>query len=710
MYQGETLSVRRLDGDLAELVFDNRGHSVNLFDRRTVAELASALDALEGAEGLRGLLVTSAKPVFVVGADVTEFAAAFAGDRAAVRRHLEPNNRNFARLEALPFPVVAAINGYALGGGFEFCLACDYRVLSTSARVGFPEVGLGLIPGWGGTVRAPRVGRFEAALTWIAYGEQQGADAALKSGLVDAVAGPAALREEAMKWLTRAAGGELDWRARRDAKRGPAAVEEAERKAVCARHREQVAARFGDHYPAHRVAVDLLERAAPLPFAEALEAEFDAFVGLAQSPEGRALIGNFTNEQYVMGKARRIAKTASRKAERTAVLGAGIMGGGIAFQNALSGLPVVLVDIAPEALDAGIGEARRLLARRVARGRMTQKEADAVLQRIKPTLDHGPLAEVDLVVEAVVENEAVKRQVLALVEGEVRQDALLASNTSSISISRLAESLARPANFCGIHFFNPVPAMPLVEVVRGEQSSADTIARAVAYALAIGKKPVVVGDCAGFLVNRTLFMYFGGFHLLLHEGADYEAVDRAMEAWGWPMGPAWLLDVVGLDTAVHAGEVVAEAFPDRLAFDFPTATRRLVEAGRLGQKNRLGYYAYEEGEGGRLERRPDPEVARLFGPRRSFAADEIVARLMLPMAIEMARCLEEGVVESPQEADLALLLGLGFPRFRGGICRWMDELGLARVCELADRYAHLGPLYHPTERMRAMAASGATFY
>lgn len=714
MFQGKTLSISALGNGLAELNFDNKGHSVNVFNKVTVGELTAALDVLEAATDIKGVLVTSGKAVFIVGADVSEFAEAFAGDRQAVRNHIWPNNQNFNRLEALPFPVVVAINGFALGGGFEFCLACDYRVMSTAARIGFPEVGLGLIPGWGGTVRAPRLAGFAKGVEAVAFGAQLKADAALDTGMVDAVAEPETLRDQALAMLNKAVAGELDVQARRSQKTGPVAVDPTALAEASQALAAAAAKQFGPNYPAGDVAVAMMTKAAPLARDQALEAEFEAFVGLAQSPQGRALVGNFTSDQFLSAVAKKYAAKATVKTAQAGVLGAGIMGGGIAYQNALKGIPSVMKDIAQPALDLGMNEAKTLLGRQVSRGKMAQAKADAILASIEPTLDYGALASVDLIVEAVVEKEVVKKAVLAEVEQLVSANTLLASNTSSLSVTKLAEVLQRPENFCGIHFFNPVHAMPLVEVVRGEKTSDDTVARAVAYVLTIGKKPVVVKDCPGFLVNRTLFMYFGGFHMLMREGADHVQVDQAMEKWGWPMGPAYLSDVVGLDTAVHAGDVVANGFADRLLLDYKSTTHALVEAGRFGQKNGKGYYKFEKNDKGRLEKLVDSEVKALFAPHvaatRSFNDEEIVARVMIPMATEMARCLEEGIAGSPQEADQALLSGLGFPAFRGGICRWMDELGLAEICAMADKYAHLGGMYHPTETMRAMARDGKTYY
>ena len=586
--------------------------------------------------------------------------------------------------------------------------------MSTAARIGFPEVGLGLIPGWGGTVRAPRLAGFGNGVQWVAFGAQYGADAAADAAMVDAVAAPDALRDKALEILAKARAGELNTERRRTLKTSPVAIDEDQLAETSRSLADEAMKKFGPNYPAGSVAVEMMTKAAPMTRDEALEAEFEAFVGLAQSPQGRALVGNFTNDQYLTSVAKKYARQASVKTQKAGVLGAGIMGGGIAYQNALKGIPSVMKDIDQKALDLGIGEAKSLLERRVSRGKMTEAKAEAVLKSIEPTLDYAPLKDVDLVVEAVVEKEAVKKSVLAEVEGMVADNVLLASNTSSISITGLGQALKRPENFCGIHFFNPVHAMPLVEVVTGDKTSGDTVARGVAYVLAIGKKPVVVKDCPGFLVNRTLFMYFGGFHMLMREGADHTELDRVMEQWGWPMGPAYLSDVVGLDTAVHAGDVVAEGFADRLKLDYKSSTHVMVENGRYGQKNGKGYYKFEKNDKGRLQKLEDPETRALLadhvaGPG-SFSDDEIVARMMIPMATEMARCLEEGIVGSPQEADQALIYGLGFPTFRGGICRWMDEVGLAEICAMADKYAHLGGMYHPTETMRAMARDGKTYY
>jgi 3-hydroxyacyl-CoA dehydrogenase/enoyl-CoA hydratase/3-hydroxybutyryl-CoA epimerase/enoyl-CoA isomerase len=319
-----------------------------------------------------------------------------------------------------------------------------------------------------------------------------------------------------------------------------------------------------------------------------------------------------------------------------------------------------------------------------------------------------------MVVEAVVELEAVKKQVLPAVEALVANNAFITSNTSTISINRLAESLQRPENFCGMHFFNPVHAMPLVEIIRGEKTSDETIAAVSAYSLALGKKPIVVNDCPGFLVNRVLFALLSGLEMMLAEGADFQQIDKVMEAWGLPMGPAYLMDVVGIDTINHCYPVLTNGLPERFSKGDNWPTDIIFKAGRLGQKNGLGYYKYELNEKGKPAKIVDPDVIAMFeaqfGQAQIRDKQEITDRLMIAMAMEMVHCLEEGIVASPAEADMSLIYGVGFPVFHGGICRWMDEQGLQSIVDRADKYTHLSELYRPTEKLRAMAAGGDTFY
>ncbi|MAY37479.1 MULTISPECIES: fatty acid oxidation complex subunit alpha FadB [Spongiibacter] len=713
IYQGKALSASFLEDGIAELCFDLQGDSVNKFNRLTLEELGEATQALASESGLKGVVVTSGKPVFIVGADITEFTELFTLPDAELRGWLEQANAIFNAFEDLPVPTVAAINGVALGGGYEMCLACDFRVMSSAAVVGLPEVKLGINPGFGGTVRLPRVIGCDNANLWVATGNQQKPDAALKDGGVDAVVAPELLKDAAVDLLKKTLAGEFDYQARREEKMSPVKLNDIERMMAFTTGKAMVAQQAGKNMPAPVTAVKSMERNATLSRDEAIEVEIEHFIKLARTPQADALVGLFLNEQGVSKTARTIAKQGG-DVKQGAVLGAGIMGGGIAYQSAYKGTPILMKDIAEAGLELGMKEAGKLLSKRVARGRMTPDKMAAVLSSIRPTLSYDGFDKADVIVEAVVENPKVKHAVLAETEKHIREDAVLASNTSTISISYLAEALERPENFCGMHFFNPVHAMPLVEVIRGEKTSETTVARTVKYALQMGKTPIVVNDCPGFFVNRVLFPYFAGFDMLVRDGADFRHVDKVMERFGMPMGPAYLMDVVGIDTGFHAAEVMAEGFPDRMRHPFKGISQMMFEANRYGQKNGIGFYKYEEDKRGKPKKTEDETALSMAAEAKmnsvELSDDDILARMMIPMCIETVRCLDESIVGSAADADMGLIMGIGFPVFRGGAMRYIDQMGVKAFVEMADRYADLGKLYQVTDSLREMAAKGESFF
>lgn len=714
-FEGESIQCIALDEGIVELRFDRQGDSVNKFDRATLDELREAVALLAGDEDVRGLLVTSGKDGFIVGADVTEFTEYFSYSEDELVDWLMEVHGVFSAIEDFDFPSVTAINGFALGGGLELTLTTSYRVMASTAKIGAPETKLGIIPGFGGTVRLSRLAGADNAIEWIAGGSQYDAEAAHKTGVVDAVVAPEKLREAALDLLKQAMAGGRDWQARRTEKVSPLKLNLIESMMAFETAKGFVAGKAGPNYPSPVAAIKAIQQSATMERDEALKVEAKAFARMAKTPTAANLVTIFLGDQYV----KKVAKTMAAKAphvESAAVLGAGIMGGGIAYQSAYQGVPIVMKDIAEQALDLGISEARKLLGKLVSREKMTAEEMADVLTRIRPTLSYGDFEGVDLVVEAVVENEKIKKSVLAEVEDRVQQDAVLASNTSTISITRLGEGLKRPENFCGMHFFNPVHRMPLVEVIRGEKSSEGAVARTVGYALAMGKTPVVVNDCPGFLVNRVLFPYFAGFMRLVNEGVDFLRIDAVMEKFGWPMGPAYLLDVVGIDTAHHANAVMAEGYPDRMATSDRTATDAMFEAERFGQKNGRGFYTYVPDRKGKPKKTVDPEAQALLQPlvqadnSDAISDQDIVDRMMLPLLIECSRCLEDGIVKTPVEVDIALVYGLGFPPFRGGPFRYADAVGLPTLIEAAGQYGSLGKLYEPTQQMVRLAEEDGRFH
>ncbi len=713
-FQGQAIEALPLDDGFVEVRFDLKGDSVNKFNALTLGEFKEVVAQLAAEKGLRGVLLTSGKDVFFVGADVTEFLGHFRNEESVIAKWLLEADAVFSGLEDLDCPSVVAINGIALGGGFELCLAATYRVMSADAKVGLPETKLGIFPGWGGTVRLPRVVGADNAIEWIAGGEQWKAADALKTGAVDAVTAPADLKGVALAMLRDAAAGKLDWRAKRDEKKEPLKLDDIEAGMVFLGSKAFVAGKAGPNYPAPVAAIDVIEKGAKKGRDEALAIEAATFAKIAKSPTAAALVGVFLGDQAVKKIAKKHAK-AARPVQRAAVLGAGIMGGGIAYQSASRGVPALMKDIAPKALEAGLGEAMKLLGKQVERGKLTTEKLARTLAAITPTMSYGDFGAVDFAIEAVVENEGIKKKVLAEVEAALPDGAILTSNTSTISITRLATALKRPERFCGMHFFNPVPRMPLVEVIRGEKSSDEAVATAVAFAQTMGKTPIVVNDCAGFLVNRVLFPYFAGFARLVADGVDYERIDKVMEKWGWPMGPALLLDVVGIDTAVHADKVMADAFPDRMSHAAKTVTEAMFEAQRLGQKNGNGFYAWQPDKKGPPKKVSDPAAKELAatvakGAAHEISDDDIVLRMMLPMLFESSRCLEDNITGSPVEVDIALLYGLGFPPFRGGLFRWADGLGLATLLRRAEAFRGLGALYAPTKQFTDLAGAGRGFY
>ena len=712
MTQYSQFRLQTLADGICELSLDCPG-PVNVLNQQALAELEQIVTALEQDSGCTGLLINSSKSSFALGADITQFLPIFRQGIEAVTAIGAQTQALYGRIERLPFPTVIAINGDAVGGGFELALACDFRIAGRSAKVGLPEVKLGILPGWGGTVRLPRLIGVDNAIEWMTSGSLIPAAKALKCAAVDAVVADDQLHAAALDTLTKAIAGQLSSQQTRQRKQQPVRLSAAEQEMAFNSARGFVGAKAGPHYPAPLAIIDSVQRQVNLPQAEALAIESRDFAQLACGEVAAVLISNFLNDQAVKRKAKKFGKQA-QAVNRAAILGAGIMGGGIAYQSASKGVPVLLKDINAAALQAGQDEAARLLQKQLERGKLDQASVMRCLNDIQTTLHYGDFADTNLVVEAVVEKQAIKESVLQEVEAVIPPTAILASNTSTIAIDTLAQCLQRPQNFCGMHFFNPVHMMPLVEVIRGNQSSEEAIATTVAYANRMGKTAIVVRDCPGFLVNRVLFPYMHSFNQLLSEGVDFQRIDKLMLKFGWPMGPAHLIDVVGLDTDHHAAAVMAEAYPDRMAKGANTPIDLLYQTGRLGQKNGKGFYRYETDKRGRPQKLPDPETYELLQPavRASveLSDEQIVQRMLLPFCLEAVRALEENIVDSAAELDMALLYGLGFPAFRGGALKYLDSLGLQQAVAQCAQYQALGAAFHAPGLLLQMAEQGQSFF
>ncbi len=720
IFEGNSLSVKQLDNGIVELNFDRQDFLVNKLDVETLLELKEALSAIYSDNSVKGLLINSAKNDFIVSADTTEVLDWFnspenASEEEFTTRLLDTHNI-FNMLEDAPFPTVCAINGVAFGGGFELPLCTDYRLITTKSKVGFPEVNLGLLPAWGGSFRLPRLIGLDHAFDWITTGRAQQPDEALEKGAVDGVVEPDQLHEAALKTLTRCIQGELDYVRRREEKRRPIKLNQLEQLMSFATARRLILGKAGPHYPAPKIILDTMQKHANLHRDEAMMIEVQGFIKAARTKVAANLIGLFLNDQELERQAKKITKKAT-PVNTAAVLGAGVMGGGIAYQSALKGTPIIMKDIDNDTIILGLKEAKKLLTKQVNKGCMTTEALADALTRINTTLSYGDIANADIVIEAVVENTDIKKSVLAELEELIGDDVIIASNTSTISISELASATKYPERVCGMHFFNPVSRMPLVEIIRGEKTSAETIATTVAYALAIGKKPIIVNDAPGFLVNRVLFPYLNAFEKLIRDGADFIHIDKVMQDFGWPMGPAHLLDVIGLDVACHASAVLAEGFPDRMTIGFESATQALHKKGHLGQKSGSGYYRYELDRRGKLQKKPDEEAIVLVkacshATRQAdeFSDEEIIERMMFALCFEVVRCLEDNIVDSPEAADMGLIWGIGFPRFRGGALRYIDSIGTQEFVKRAEKYADLGATYSVPKLLADMASNNIQFF
>lgn len=704
--------VETAEGGVRHLVVDHPDRRVNVIDERALADLETALGELEGTAGVTGVVLVSGKPgSFIAGADVEAIGAL--EDRERVRELIRGAHASFDRLAALPVPTVAAIDGTCLGGGLELALACDSRIASEEprTRLGLPEILLGIFPGFGGSMRLPRLVGTAAALDLILSGRTLDARRAARMGLVARATPAAWLVEHAHRRLAELA--KRPAPRRRDAWRagglGPWALDGTPfgRALAFSRARAMTRARTGGHYPAPLMALDTLERGAGRPPAEVLKLEEDSVSALVVTPVCKNLVrifqlGERARKEVVAGD----GSLEPAPVDRLALVGAGIMGGGIAELASRNGIEVRLRDISPAALTHALDTVGALVAERGRRRRGSRYERAAQLARILPALDASGVSRADFAMEAVIEDLDVKRKVFAELEVRMRPDAVLATNTSSLSVTELATGLEHPERFCGFHFFNPVHRMPLVEVVRGERTSDATLVTAVAFARRLGKTPVVVHDAPGFVVNRILMPYLREAITLLEEGYPVAEVDGAMRRFGMPMGPFEVLDEVGLDVAHKVAGVLGRAFPERMQ-DAP-ALETLIAAGRLGKKSGRGFYRHR---GRRREPEPELRVLLHLTRQRHAASPEVLhERLVLAMINEAARCLEEGVVTDAGRLDLAMIYGTGFPPFRGGLLRHADAIGLKRVEErLIALRAEKGERFAPVRLLSRLAAEGGTF-
>ena len=695
------------DGDLAILWFDLPGEKVNKFSTVVMTEFAGVVDELEQAGDIKRIIVASGKPsIFIAGADVNEFSKATSAAQAV--EYTRFGQQTIHRFSKLPQVTVAAINGAALGGGCELALACDYRVMSDSpkAQIGLPETKLGIFPAWGGVTRLPRLIGLPAALDIILNGKTLDGRRAKKMGLVDEVVPAAILLDIAKQFAAKSK--------RRGGGRTKFYIEgnPLARRLIFGKARKAVLAQTHGHYPAPLKAIEVMDYGMSAGIERGLAREVDEVVPLIVGSTGESgsdVAQNLIRLFFMMEDSKKERVTATPLEVRDAgVLGAGIMGGGIAQVVAdKTDASVRMRDINWKAIAGGLKAAAKIWKKKVERRRMTRGEMQRSLARITSTIDWAGFERCDLVVEAVVENVEIKRQVLREFETIAKPGAIFATNTSTIPITDIAAQAAHPENVAGMHFFNPVDRMPLVEVIRGAKTSDLAMATVANFARKLGKTVVYCNDGPGFVVNRILGPYMNEAGFLLEEGNTIESIDKAMVDFGMPMGPMALLDEVGIDVAAKVAKILGGAFGDRMEPSQVVDT--LYADGRYGKKNGKGLYLYEGGK----RQGADGSVYKVLGIRGTHPADApaVVERMIFAMVNEAAMILDEKIVASPGELDLAMIMGTGFPPFRGGLLRYADKLGLpyilARLDDLAQKH---GKRFLATAALRKLAERDGKFY
>jgi 3-hydroxyacyl-CoA dehydrogenase/enoyl-CoA hydratase/3-hydroxybutyryl-CoA epimerase len=712
-----------IDSDrIGWVTFDDPDRSLNVLTEPVMLRFGEVLDEARAAARearLFALVIRGKSDSFIAGADVDAIAGI--EDPGVAEQQIRVGQGIYGDLVTLPVPTVAAVHGVCMGGGVEMALACDYRVLSDGPKtvMSLPEVQLGILPAWGGTTRLPRLIGLQAALDLILTGKRVDARRAKRIGLASDVL-PAGGFQDAVHAFTLALVRHGRSPAAPRRKLVTRMLDETlpGRRIVLTMARRKVMSTTGGHYPAPLRILDILRDHLGGSVDESLAAEARAAAELVVGPVCKNLIHVFHMREaarkgngVTAGAGGEAVK--ARPVKALGVLGAGVMGGGIGQLAAARGIRVYMKDIQHEAVTGGLRHAHALFAKAVSRRRMTKLDAAQAQERISGGVEYHGLSGADLVVEAIVEKMDVKKAVLRETEQHVSPECVLATNTSSLSVAEMANALAHPERFCGMHFFNPVDRMPLVEVIRGPRTSDDAIATVYRLSVELGKVPVVVGDGPGFLVNRILGPYLNEAGFLLEDVGSVEVIDRVAKEFGMPMGPLRLIDEVGIDVSGHAGASLHAGLGERLA-PSPVLVA-LGQTGRLGRKGGVGFYRYEKGK----DKGVDPEVYAALGlptpASKAVPADdtlrEIRRRLVVAMINEAARILDDGIVTAARDVDLAMIMGTGFPPFRGGLLRFADTLHprgiLDRVHALADRY---GDRFAPAPLLLRLAESDRSFY
>lgn len=693
------------EAGIATLNFDLKGEKVNKFSPEVLDELEAILDQAAANKSIKSLILKSGKPgIFIAGADLNTFKAA-EHDPALVREMIRKGHRVFDKLQALPFPTIALIDGVCLGGGTECALACTYRIATDNPKtsIGLPETQLGIFPGWGGTQRLPRLVGLQNALPMILSGKPVDGKKASKIGLVDSYV-PTKYADERAYKMAREVNGKRPGR-KESFMDHLLEGNPFGRKLIFKKAREGVLKVTKGNYPAPIVALDLIQDTHSLPLKEGLKREIKQF----EESIGTELAGSinlinlfFINE--ALKKQPEAMQAEPLKVQSVGVLGAGTMGGGIAWAFSNINLNTRMKDVNWEAVAKGYEEANKTFYKLVSKKKLQPHEANQKFHRIIGTTDYRGFKNCDLVVEAIVENLDVKRQVLKELEEVISPDTIVATNTSSLRVADISAQMRHPERFVGMHFFNPVPLMPLVEVVAGPKSSPQAIATVVDLCKKMKKTPIVVGDCAGFVVNRVFMNAANEVLKMVEEGVPMERIEEAFQEFGMPMSPFLLMDEIGIDVTYKVSKQLEQAYGERMKVS--PLLEQIYQQKLLGKKGGKGFYLHAGDKPV-----PNKEIFKSITKKSDISKEEITQRAIFLMANEASRCLDEKVIREPGYLDMAMIMGTGFPPFRGGLLRYTQNQGIPLVVEKLRQFAKkYGDRYAPAPYLEKMNQEGRLFF
>lgn len=695
---------KKNDNGIATLIFDTPKSNANVFSSKSMSELEVEIDKLSNDKDIQALFIQSSKKdIFIAGADITEIKTAY--DEKSVGTFIKQGQELFNKIENLPFATIAVIDGACLGGGLEMALACRYRIATTDAhtKIGLPEVNLGLLPGFGGTQRLyPLIG-YTKAMELILGAKQLKGEKALKLGLVDACVPSGYLDFKKEEYVKGILDDTLDAKIQANRK-GIKWYEYISfiRNIIDSMAKKKVISKTAGHYPAPLVVLEVMQSTFLKPLQEGLEIEREAEVKLALTPVSKNLIELFLISEEL--KRDSFSEAKAKDIKYASVVGTGVMGSGIAWAMNHKDIDVRLKVRSYESAAKSIQSIRKIYDGIIKRRRLTIREVDLKMDRVSFTKEYKGFENMDFLLEAVSENQTLKDEVYSEFEEVLATDSIIASNTSSISISLLAKTLKHPNRFVGMHFFNPVNRMPLVEIIAGEKTDDKTVATVVNLAKKLGKTPIKIKDSAGFLVNRILLPYLQEAVLMFEEGVDLQNIDKALLEFGMPMGPFTLIDTVGVDVGASVSVILNNAYGDRIKPS--TLMQKMVDKGFLGKKTKKGFYDYSS-----KELPLNPDIPRENGEVIGMRSEDIVQRAMLIMINEASRCLEENVVDNARYLDMAMVMGTGFPAFRGGVMRYADEIGITKIVDaLNELSATYGDRFTPSELLINMKKNNETFY